>query len=259
MAKQKPKSKSRLDSIYGTTAKAVREICITVDEATGEVALQNAQPGSVKHVRSYMRDSGKEKIVSSIDSPTASSSFNVLSNLRNHFAHLIAVDTNTVEISGRRVSATMSFYVPGRISDYNDQIPIEPLAGYVIFDCVTSQNPEVLGWDLVIRNNIKHQELSSLTAIGMIVDSELGKHSEINRRNIPFYANQYLPNYVNLVYSSDKETDTLAGTMIKSCHDGAKKIIAKLRELNLEEIELTGANEHCAGYLVIDLPAAKYL
>jgi hypothetical protein len=77
--------------------------------------------------------------------------------------------------------------------------------------------PENLGWWQVLQGIEKQRDFYP-GKIALIVDSDLGLHDQFNGREIPIFADFFLPSYVTLVYASDKgNPNHLSTKMIAYC------------------------------------------
>ncbi|NSX12212.1 hypothetical protein HTX81_26805 [Pseudomonas lini] len=136
--------------------------------------------------------------------------------LKNRFDYLLAVDTNTLTkpafLKGYTLSATSIYCIIEPIQVLTTQIPYVHLASYVILDTNIQVKHESLGWHLAIKHHIDTPFLRT-QRIGIIVDSELGKHLDINSRKAPYHANFHLPANVSLLYASSDKPE-----MFANCH-----------------------------------------
>jgi hypothetical protein len=242
----KPAPKKRHDTIIGVTKGSVSKLTITYDKVDGSIFIHELDPETIHLVRSHDRTSGKEKVLTSIKSANPRVPFDVLPALRANFDFLLAIDTNTRVIAGRRVSITVAYRTPKSIKIRGD-IAFIPVCGYVMLDVDSSINPERLGWQLVLSSNIdavalKHERL------GVIVDSELGALPEMNSRSQPIYEDSFLPNFATLIYASDASADSLPSQMIRYCDKAAEAVFSRLMvDLSiLEGVKMPYAG--CAGY-----------
>ncbi len=230
MAKKNGKSKQRDDYVYGIVdATATGEIAVRYDSRTGKIELVGAQPGSTKVVRSYKRDTGKDdKVVSSIPHETGAP-FDPDDALKA-FDCVVAMDTNKRTIAGKECAVCFSYFIPVRFTEHEGDVPYNPLTAYFIIGINEGVNPERIGWHLTLKNNLPAYDPSVHGRLALVTDSELGLHPDINARKIGYYGDQMLPDGAALVYASDKETDTIGGTMLKACHNGATRVIEEMRK-----------------------------
>jgi len=229
MSKNKHKSKKRprIEAYHSKVSNPeLREVTIKIDQKSGELSIEGADKNSGKLVTSYIKDSGKEKILSMAPTQKMASAFGLMANIRMNFDVLIAIDTNTNIMNGNKISITTSFFTPSLISS---NLNAELLSSWISFDCIDSLNPERLGWHLVIKYNII-QKKNPPQKIGIIVDSELGLIDLINKREIPYYADNLLPDNVQLLYASETETGSFPNEMIKCCDYVSREVFEQIKQ-----------------------------
>lgn len=192
------------------------------------VSIRDAVPGSLKFERSYAREGKNDKVTVSVPAGV-SSGFSALEALRQ-YDHVVAIDTNSREIGGRKVGVCFAYLIPGGFAAHAGDIPFVPLAAYAIAGIREGVNPEAVGWQLILSRHIVPAYKPEHGRLGVIVDSELGRgvHEAINARRAGYYADQMLPSFATLIYASDKETDTLPGMMMRYCHNHARDALAKI-------------------------------
>lgn len=196
------------------------------------LAIKNADVYNAKMETTYIKDSGKEKRTNSTPINPHKLTFNSHDALHNNYDLLVAIDTNTINIDGQRVSVTMSYFLEKPLKYYDKQIPFLPGACYLFVDVEENINAEKLGWHTIISNNI-NLNIARNFKIGLIVDCDLGLHSSINNRDHPYFEDSYLPSNMNLIYaSSDSTTDSLQNKMISFCDKFANKVIKSKDLLN---------------------------
>lgn len=217
--------------VYARAAKEsepVDRIELVFDPITGEMHIPQMDPSSYRHVTSYPKENGGDKtlFVSPADSFTLPDK-DYLELLAGRFDYLIAVDTNSMKaghrIRGVRISACASYAFAEPLSTVVFPVKIHPVAIHVILDPGPTVNPELLGWHLIIERLRAIHTLSS-KRIGIIVDSELGLHADFNTRKKPYYADNFLPLNMQLLYASDKPL-MFANAMIKQCHKAADVVL----------------------------------
>jgi len=208
-------SKRRSESVYGTVNATDGHLTVHYDPLRDAIEIEGAEPGSTRTETSYPRSSGKPKIVSSV--PTLGPSRFTAAKALLEFDRVIAVDTNTHTVDGVRWGICSSYYVPEPLNRYHGQIPWHPLGAFLICGIADGINPERIGWHLTLQNYLprfRHDD----ERLAIVVDSELGQHREINARKVGYYRAHLLPPQTALVYaSSDKDKNTLQGTMIRAC------------------------------------------
>jgi hypothetical protein len=202
------------------------QLTVHYDPLHDTIEIEGADPGSTRTETSYPRSSGKPKVVSSV--PTFGSSPFTTAKALLSYDRVIAVDTNTRTVSGIRWGICFSYYVPEALNRYQGEIPWLPLGAFLIRDIAVGVNPERIGWHLTLQNYLprfRHDEES----LAVVVDSELGEHQKINTRKAGYYGSNLLPLRTALIYaSSDKDKNTLQGTMIRACDAASLQIWEQL-------------------------------
>ncbi|RYF23260.1 MAG: hypothetical protein EOO77_02450 [Oxalobacteraceae bacterium] len=215
MSKKRQK-KTRTDWAYATLNVTEGGIVIRYDPADDTVEFVGADPGSLKTERSYERASGKPKIVSSIPSVQRAS----LDADRSVMVYdaIVAIDTNTRLLHGKRCGICFSYYVAKPPNTYREGIPFQPLGLFLIYGLVEGVNAERIGWHLTLTHHLATYRQEQHGPLAVVVDSELGLRPAINARTIGYYADHRLPPGAAMIYASaDTDTDTLQGQMIRLC------------------------------------------
>lgn len=220
---------------------------VTYDSADGTIEIHNANQDSFHLSRSYERTLEKEKVISLIKAGGSKVSFDSWPELQSSFDYLIAVDTNTRMVAGRRLSVTVAYHSPKLLKLMTNEVPFNPLCGYVMLDINSGINPECFGWHLILKNHTKKLGFEKLR-LGLIVDSELGQISAMNKRQVPYYRDFLLPNYTTILYASDAAADSLPNMMIRYC-DKAAEAVFKYFNGDLSSIShIQSDDDNCKGY-----------
>lgn len=243
---KKKSSKTRHDAIMGTVSVGHSYLTVSYDSSDGTLRLHEAEPDSLHLVRSYERASGKDKVLNSMKANDPNVSFDIWPQLKKSFDYLIAVDTNTRTVAGRRLSVAFAYYSPKPLNSMTNEIPFDPLGGFAMLDVKTHINPERLGWHLVLKHHF--QDLSAKFRTGLIVDSELGNLKSINDRHSPYYRDYLLPKGVTMLYASDAASDQLPNQMIRYCDKAAESVFKYFGD-DLSGLSHIGSDDdNCAGY-----------
>ncbi|MBS4079627.1 hypothetical protein [Pseudomonas rustica] len=207
--------------VIGHTTEKVEHFTISYDPVTGVPSIQELDPESLRSQISYEKQNGKDKVIYS----TPVEDFKALNRthldqLKGQFDYLIAVDTNTIKeperTQGCRVSVCASSAIAEPLASVSSQVALQPVAAYLILDPGPTVNPEPLGWHLVISQLSRVPALSS-KRIGVVVDSELGQHIDINARKKPYHGEHMLPANMTLVYASSDKPEIFVNQMLKHC------------------------------------------
>jgi len=168
------------------------------------------------------RDNKGPKILHTSFSPNSDNWFNTNHQLLA-YDHLIAVDTNTNQVAGSKVSITAAYHV---IPETQQQGLAQCKAAVIaLIECWNvTDKPENLGWYHVLQAISEYPEQFA-GKVGLIVDSDLGNHQSFNSREIPIFADFYLPENVTILYASDKGgAEHLSTMVIKYCHNLASDL-----------------------------------
>lgn len=218
---------SRDHWVIGHTAQEVEHLTISYDPVTGVPTIHELAPESLRSQISYEKLNGKAKVIYSIpveDFSALNSSH--LDQLKKQFDYLIAVDTNTINkpdrTQGCRISVCASSAIAEPLAAVSSDVVLHPVAAYLILDPGPIVNPEPLGWHLIISQLSLVPALNS-KRIGIIVDSELGMHVEINAREKPYYGEHILPANMTLIYASSDKPEIFANQMLKHCDAMAER------------------------------------
>lgn len=222
----------------------------------GEVSCPEAEEGSINSYRSYMRDSGKEKRVVVSYTREGTAFINQRDNIIHNYDVLAGIDTNDYITNERRISIASSFYA-GSIQSSTVEFKIMP--SFIISDVRVEINPEVVGWHLFIRHILPLLKLNKGRKLGLVVDTELGKHIVINRREEAYYNEYYLPENIGLIYASSDTGQDLTNQLIQSCDLTSRQLFKKIQEGDLVlPSQLGGGTEDFSGYAYVNYEESEY-
>jgi hypothetical protein len=244
MKRKKSKRKVRQDQVFGVVNVGEdRTLTVHYDPHTDEIEIVGAEKGSTRTERNYERNSGKAKVVSSIPS-NGKTSFTANRALLA-YDWVIAVDTNTRMLFGKRCGVCVSYFTPKPPAKCDsDGVPFICLAAYLIVGIREEVNPEQIGWHLTLTKHVKSSQTPG-QRIAIVVDSELGSHREINDRKKGYYSNNMLPAQITMVYaSSDADNETLGGKMIQMCDCMATKVFDELETKSIPAPEKKTEDEN---------------
>ncbi|UVM56765.1 hypothetical protein LOY37_04060 [Pseudomonas sp. B21-012] len=225
--------------IVGHSSELVSELTVTYDPITGTPSIKELDPASLRSQVSHPRDNGKDKIISSI--PVDGFDYlngDFLARMQRQFDYVIAVDTNTSKerIDGLKVSACLICCIAEPLVKIKDQIKYEHLAAYLILDTGNEGNAERIGWHLVTTVHLNTPYLKG-KRIGIVTDSELGEHIDINARTKPYYQEHFLPANMSLVYARDKG-DNFTNKMIQMNDTNGRHFMKFVKEKGLSALPL---------------------
>lgn len=142
---------------------------------------------------------------------------------------IFAIDTNTADVSGKRVSVAgfMPFsLVPAdegyTIKNHENQVQIYEFEG-------APRKPELLAiWKLVL-DLTKHGGIGLGSRVAIVTDTELGSLDDLNAREKPIYANHFLPEGFTLLYASSDTGWEVLNKFIRICDKAAEHTIKERR------------------------------
>ncbi|MBE0403053.1 hypothetical protein [Halomonas citrativorans] len=252
MSKKKQPHKTRNTWAYFQFSHDVNEIQVRVEG--DDVKVLGADTQYTKTVRSYERQSGKDKVELSIPSQDGKASFSPDNQLVNQFKWLIAVDTNYIDLNGDIYAVTVIYITTKELGPSVTEVPFDHLETYLIKSPRQGINPELIGWHLALQHI---QQPPCGSQIGMIVDSEAGKLAAFNSRSEPYLDGLYLPSYVSLIYASADQGHKLANQMIKYCDKVGEQVVRKLRAEGSFDFGSSGSENSLYQNLVKLIPRKK--
>ncbi|PBP96433.1 hypothetical protein [Pseudomonas congelans] len=235
--KQSQQKIPRNTYVYGHTLENVSSLTVELDPITQNLTIKEVDPSSIRRQITHKREGKDDKVLYSAPANDFSLSLTDFGELKTRFDYLMAVDTNTLnEIhKGYRVSACSIYVVRESLGFVGREIRYEHWASYIILNTDHSAKSEPIGWHLTIGLNISPAFLAT-SRIGIIVDSELGKHLDINAGREPYYAGHLLPSSVKLLYASSDKSATFANGMIKCCDTAASMVLAEFKKMGIDEV-----------------------
>jgi hypothetical protein len=243
MAKGDDTGIPRDDVVIGTAKEMVDRLTVTIDPVSGEVEVAEIDPSTIRRQISYTKQNGKDKVIYAAPAKDFSMLDNHFRHLKNSFDYLIAVDTNTRNPSsgtgGKKISACVTYAVTQPLEAIRDEIRYEAMVSYLIIDDDVGAKHEPLGWHLALSHIPKH--LLGTKRIGVIVDSELGQHIEMNARKAPYFSSHLLPPLVTLIYSSSDKPALFTNEMLRFCDRAATMLLNASKTRPLEELS---AHDH---------------
>jgi hypothetical protein len=236
--KRKAKGKQELirnESVYGRGKQKVSSLNVTV-HPSGEVTINEIDPSTIRRQITTARANGKDdKVRFSAPADHFGLELGDVDHLKTKFDYMLAVDTNTISDSngpirfeGYMVSACTVVIIAEPLQSWDGEVFIQPLTSYVILDSGPNTNAELLGWHLALTRHTNTPFLHT-QRVGMVVDSELDKHIDINARRVPYYADHLLPGNTALVYASSDSLDTFANHMLRYCDKVSEQLLEQFK------------------------------
>jgi hypothetical protein len=222
--------------VYGHAPGKVESLTVEMDPVTQQLSIREVDPSSIRRQITYVRQNKDDKVLYSAPADDFSMSLDHVAELKARFDYLMAVDTNTLDEihQGYRVSACCIYVVQDHLSSLNAESRYNHHATFLILNIDHQAKSEPIGWHLAITQSI--HPLLQHSRIGMIVDSELGKHIDINAGREPYYANNRLPPSLKFLYASSDSPATFANAMIRSCDAGAKAVLNEFKRKGIADV-----------------------
>ena len=141
----------------------------------------------------------------------------------------IAIDTNSAEINGAKVSAAC--FIVLKLAAEKDGFHLKSVDGrHHVYEFHNApENPEMLGILKVARDTVRAHGLLDKSKIAFITDSDLSNHQAISTRKIPIYGRHYLPKGFTLIYASADTGRELTNRLIRICDTGSTRYLEKLK------------------------------
>lgn len=205
-------------------------------------------PGSEVHdaatqtQRDERRKTKDGKVVNKIPPSGDRIRFSTTNAAFDEYDFIFAVDTNTRSILGRIVSvSTIVIGHAQRNSDSSYSVASSSPFSIEISDA--KFNPEKVGWVLAIGELTARGIVTNQERIGMIVDSSLGDHNEINLRSQPIIEGLYLPDRYMLLYASSDTGDSIPNKLIRAADKHSSDILDSFarKEIDINRKVTNGA------------------
>ncbi|TFZ37281.1 hypothetical protein EWW49_10135 [Pseudomonas syringae] len=225
----------RHEWVYGHGTEKVSSLTVTM-HPSGEVVIHEVDPATIRRQMTTTRPNGKDdKVRFSAPADHFGLELDYIEHLKTKFDYMLASDTNTISdangptrFEGYMVSACTIVIIAEHLQAWGREVFIQPLTSYLILDSGPDTNAELLGWHLALTRHTNTPFLHT-QRLGMVVDSELGKHIDINARRVPYYADYLLPCNTALVYASSDSSDTLANAMLKYCDNVSGQLLEQFK------------------------------
>jgi hypothetical protein len=215
----------------------------------GRISSPQGVAGTYALKRGYDRESGKRKIAFSHGGEAQGVFLSERDQLISTFSRLICLDTNTDQIGDIRVSVTALALSQNPLPKSSENVYFD-IKAYVFFDVPSDINAEMVGLDIALHY-FANPENPSEGIIGIIMDSDLGKHDQINRRELPYLGNKFIPSNSKLLYASSDTGDGFSNQIMRLCDSRAKKIMEELRS-NPEDLKpVDDSYPYCRGWMVV--------
>jgi hypothetical protein len=189
---------------------------------------EKTQADAVFSQKQYIRKSGKDKVVYSIDGKVIPDTASVLTG----YDIIYAIDTNTKPINGEKVSVSSILECYPKLNETARQIEVKyRIKGNMLFKNCPNNESERYAWARLVAMITSTPAYRSDLKVALLTDCDLNKHHQYNTKQLPIYEDLYLPANFHLVYaSSDTSSDSILNMFIAVCDRNAGDIIRQLEE-----------------------------
>jgi len=167
------------------------------------------------------------------------------------YDYIFAIDTNTKEIRERVIHCSAVFQVVSRRFNGGWMSLHDFIGAFVFSDAKLSA--EKVGWFHIIDYFMaRNKGFPSEKKMLLLTDHDLGKHIEINNRNIDFVPNLKIPKGCYLGYATSDRQDDLSNDLIRLCDRVSTEILYNLDEIALMQLYSSGLmGPYCDKILVV--------
>ena len=183
----------------------------------------------------YESESGKERIITRIHDKVVVGEPDILRHLSSTFDVIVAMDTNTKEITGERISACGIIHCilqPFSDAEGEGYYASFPWQKTLLFrNSLRNLPPEKFAWITEIRrikDAVPHAESSRF---GLVTDHDMANHNLLNAKKSPIFADIYLPDNFTLLYGrGDGSSESILNKLVKHCDKEASIVLEAIAE-----------------------------
>jgi hypothetical protein len=186
-----------------------------------------AEPAHIEVGKAYLRPAKGLKVLTRAIADPAGIQLD-LNQLIRQYKFLVAVDTNTVEINGIRVSMAVNILIRHIVIDgIRWSAEVVQQDAFEFHDAIAA--PERIGWCETIQRLAPYVQVHE--SVGLIVDSELGALRSINSRKQSVLGDFFLPENFTLLYGcGDRGTvEFIANASVAQCDKTASRLLERLQ------------------------------
>jgi len=215
-------------------------------------------PQSVVQKRMSVRgESNIEKHISSLHiDNTGKSHVDFHLPMQGIYDYIFAIDTNTKIIERRTIHCSAIFQVASRRFD-GGWVSLHDFIGAFVFS--EAKIPaEKVGWfNIVDYIMARNKGIPKKKKTLLLTDHDLGKHKEINNRNIDLVPSLKIPVGVYLGYATSDRQDDLSNDLIRLCDKTSTEILNGLDDSTLIQLYSSGiTGPFCDKIVVVRNPNA---
>lgn len=183
----------------------------------------------------YESESGKERVITRIHDKVVVGEPDILRHLSSTFDVIVAMDTNTKEIAGERISAC------GIVHCILQRLPDTEREGYyasfpwqntLLFrNSLSNLPPEKFAWITEIRRIKNAGPRMGSSRLALVTDHDMNNHALLNAKKSPIFADIYLPDNFTLLYGrGDGSSESILNELVKHCDKEASIVLETISE-----------------------------
>ncbi|MCA8936369.1 MAG: SEC-C domain-containing protein [Planctomycetes bacterium] len=187
---------------------------------------EEVQPSTFHSQRSYMRESGKEKVVFRLNGEVTNEY--QLNMKLAEFDVVYAVDTNTKQVDDMTVSVCVA--VESYFTAFNDRAGTKLLLRPILARTWATKDqsppkvhPEKRGWEFLFGHVLINDRNKN---VAVVTDHDLQNIEAYNRREKPFMEGRFVLSNCTLMYAgSDTKADSVLNRLMSRCDLESRKLI----------------------------------
>jgi len=184
------------------------------------------EPTFVSVGDAYLRKS-RPKVLRQLQAEPTSIKLDTKQLLRSQDATII-VDTNYRNCGDFRICICSSTIVTYQMESGRRIAYCYPQAN-LLFYAPCTENPERFGWCDILKRFTDSALYDDKKIYGLVVDSDLGELSSINKRETSVWHQYYLPDGFQLIYASaDAGRESYINQVMKKCDKRAGKVLSQV-------------------------------
>jgi hypothetical protein len=178
----------------------------------------------------YENESGKERIITRIQDKVVVGEPDILRYLSSTFDVIVAVDTNTKEIAGERISACCIVHcILQRLPDAGREgyYASFPWQNTLLFrNSPSDLSPEKFAWISEIRRIKNVERHLGSSRFALVTDHDMNNHALLNAKKSPIFEEFYLPDNFTLLYGrGDGSRESILNELVMHCDKESSTVL----------------------------------
>jgi len=198
--------------------------------STGNIVIIGKDGNPLQHAsgrveRSYPREKGP-KILSRVNLTKESQLLADMDRALLQFDTIFAIDSNTREIRGHRVSIAAIVLCKWLRKGEIPLIGFSPTQAIEFrdIDC----HPDLLAWKHFLIRLKEHPDFSRIGKVALVADSHLGDLARIESHDQPIIDEFFLPSWASIVYATDSAKDRVANILLREADSNATNLLRQI-------------------------------